>query len=81
MTIIGHIYASHPATRFRLGDLVSTNWQGAGHITVHRIVAIQREVQHSQTGTMLLVEPPVGRGKNDQWIDCAWFWKDGLEVL
>jgi hypothetical protein len=89
MTIHGHIYAAHPATRFMLGDLVSTHWQGVKRITVHRIVAIQREVRYSQTGTMFLVEPPVHkpdrsnphRDPRGDWIDCAWFWKDGLEVL
>ena len=89
MTIIGHIYASHPATRFMLGDLVSTDWQRSGHLTVHRIVAIQREVRNCQTGTMFLVEPPVHkpdrskhhRDTRGDWIDAAWFFKDGLEVL
>ena len=88
-TIIGHVYASHPATRFMLGDLVSTDWQCAGRVTVHRIVAIQREAEHSQTGTMFLVEPPVHnpdygnphRDPRGDWIDSAWFFKDGLETL
>lgn len=81
MSIVGHVYASHPSTRFMLGDLVSTDWQHNGRITVHRITAIQRCVEHSQTGTMFLVEPPVSPRGSRHWIDCAWFWVDGLEVL
>lgn len=88
MTIVGHVYASHPSTRFRLGELVSCDWNCNGRITVHRIVAIQRGVWGSQSGTMFLVEPPVHKpdlsnpyaGDGD-WIDSAWFWIDGLEVL
>jgi hypothetical protein len=88
MSIVGHVYASHPATRFMLDELVSCDWNNTGHVTVHRIVAIQRCVQ-SQTGTMFLVEPPVHkpdrgnphRDPRGDWIDCAWFTKDGLEVL
>lgn len=86
-TIIGHVYASHPATRFMLGDLVSTDWQRAGRITVHRIVAIQREVRNCQTGTLFLVEPPVHPPDRSNpyagdggWVDAAWFFKDGLET-
>lgn len=87
-SIVGHVYASHPATRFMLGELVSCDWNLTGRITVHRIVAIQRCVQNSQTGTMFLVEPPVHKPKrrnpyagDGDWIDCAWFFKEGIEVL
>ena len=87
-TVVGHVYASHPALRFMLGDLVSCDWQCNGRISVHRIVAILREVYGSQTGTMFLVEPPVHkpdrsnphRDPRGDWIDAAWFFKDGLEV-
>jgi len=89
MTIVGHLYASHPSARFMLGDVVSCEWNGDGRITVHRIVAIRHRVKFSQTGTMFLVEPPVHkpdrgnphRDPRGDWIDCAWFWIDGLEVL
>jgi hypothetical protein len=89
--VIGHLYASHPSARFMVGDLVSCDWNCAGRITVHQIVAIQRCVKGSQTGTMFLVEPPVHKpdrnrrsnpyaGSGD-WIDCAWFFKEGIKVL
>jgi hypothetical protein len=91
MTIVGHVYASHPSMRFMLGDLVSTDWQRNGRTTVHRIVAIQRCVPNSQTGTLFLVEPPVHKPDRNRrsnpyagagdWIDCAWFFKEGIEVL
>ena len=91
MTIKTTLYAGHPSTRFMLGDLVSVDWNCNGRITVHRIVAIQRCVPNSQTGTMFLVEPPVHKPDRNRrsnpyagspdWIDSAWFFKDGLEVL
>lgn len=88
MTVLGHLYQYHPSTRFMLHDLVSCDWNLTGRITVHRIVAIQRCVANSQTGTMFLVEPRVhprdhGNPHNDprgDWIDAAWFFKDGLEL-
>jgi hypothetical protein len=84
-----HIYASHPSARFMLYELVSCDWNCTGRVTVHRITAIQRCVRGSQTGTMFLVEPPLHnldrgnphRDPRGDWIDCAWFFKDGLEVL
>ena len=72
-----------------LHDLVSIDWNNNGRITVHEIVGINRCVPNSQTGTMFLVEPRVHGRKHrrspyaggEDWIDAAWFFKDGLEVL
>lgn len=87
--MIGHLYASHPSARFMVGDLVSCDWNCAGRVTVHRIVDIRRGVKFSQTGTMFLVAPPLHtpdrgnphRDPRGDWIDCAWFFKEGIEVL
>jgi hypothetical protein len=73
------IYASHPSTRFRIGDVVSINWNCAGRVTCHRIVAKQMNAPGCQTGTLFEVVPPVAKGA--KWIDAAWTFKDGLEVL
>lgn len=85
MTIVGHLYASHPSTRFMLHDLVSCDWNCTGRVTVHEIVAIQRCVHGCQTGTLFKVSPPVhpperGSAYAQGWIDAAWFFKDGLEI-
>lgn len=87
MSLKPSLYA-HAATRFMLHDLVSCDWNRTGRVTVHEIVAIQRGVRNSQTGTMFLVEPPVHKRDRDNphndprgdWIDAAWFFKDGLEL-
>lgn len=76
------IYSNHPATRFQVGDLVSCDWNCAGKITVHRIVEKEVDCVGCQTGVLFRVEPPMPRGSSKSpWIDAAWFWVDGLEVL
>lgn len=80
------VYASHPSTRFRIGELVSIDWNLTGRVTVHRIVAKQMNAPGCQTGVLFEVEPPVHRPDRsnkyaDKWVDAAWFFKDGLETL
>jgi hypothetical protein len=75
------VYSLHPAKRFMVHDLVSCDWNCNGRITCHRILSIRQGVRWSQTGTMFLVEPPVSSQGRGDWIDAAWFFKDGLELL
>ena len=69
------IYASHPSTRFKVGDLVSLQLNPTCPVTVHRVEAVWKNVPRTQTGTMFKLS-----GRKD-WIDCSWCWVDGLEVL
>lgn len=81
------VYQAHPSTQFQCGDLVSCDWNHTGHVTVHRILWKRTGERGSQTGTVFKVTPPVHKpdpalkGYDQGWIDAAWFFKDGLEVL
>jgi hypothetical protein len=79
MTILGHLYQFHPATRYNVGDLVSCDWNCNGRVTVHRIVEKKVEQPGCQTGVLFRVSPPVGKGST--WVDAAWFFREGIEVL